>query len=76
MLNKTYYLSVLIVTIGASAQFYSYGIVNQEQTLVIDWINQTYTNRLGLHLSTGNLNMFWSFLVSSVPIGAIFGKLM
>lgn len=29
MFTKTYYLSVLTVLIGASTQFYSYGVVNQ-----------------------------------------------
>ncbi|KAI6183749.1 Solute carrier family 2, facilitated glucose transporter member 3 [Aphelenchoides bicaudatus] len=74
MFTSTYYVSVLIVTIGASSQFYSYGIVNQEQTLVISWINQTYTRR-GWHFSNEHLDTFWSFVVSSVPVGAIPGNI-
>lgn len=75
MFSRTYYLSVLVVTVGASAQFYSYGVVNNEQTLVISWINRTYTERSRWHLSVGKLNMFWSFVVSAIPVGAIVGKL-
>lgn len=73
MFTKTYYLSVLTVTIGASTQFYSYGVVNQGQELMIEWINQTYRERLGTQLTDGQLNLFWAFVVSSVAVGAIPG---
>ncbi|KAI6194694.1 MFS transporter, SP family [Aphelenchoides besseyi] len=75
MFTTTYYLSVLAATLGASTQFYSYGIVNQEQALLLRWINTTYTNR-GLQLTSSELNFLWSFIVSSIAIGAIPGALL
>src|SRR5690349_20770176 len=42
MFSTTYWVSVLTVTLGASTQFYSYGIVNPEQQLLTQWINSTY----------------------------------
>ncbi|KAI6197266.1 MFS transporter, SP family [Aphelenchoides besseyi] len=75
MFTTTYYLSVLAATLGASTQFYSYGIVNQEQALLLRWINTTYTNR-GTQLTGSQLNFLWSFIVSSIAIGAIPGALL
>ena len=40
-----YFVSVITVILGGSAQFYSYGVVNPSQSLISDWINQTYTDR-------------------------------
>lgn len=73
MFTKTYYLSVLTVLIGASTQFYSYGVVNQGQGVMIKWVNQTYLER-GFQLDSRQLDLFWSFVVSSVAIGAIPGE--
>ncbi|CAD5233263.1 unnamed protein product [Bursaphelenchus xylophilus] len=77
MFKCTYYLSVLAVTIGASTQFYSYGIVNPEQELIMKWINETYAVRWNTTgLTETELNVFWSFVVSSIAIGAILGALL
>ncbi|KAI1712029.1 sugar transporter domain-containing protein [Ditylenchus destructor] len=76
MLTPLYYASVLTVTLGGSTQFYSYGIVNPEQELITAWINETYAKRNGVGLSETGLNFFWSFVVSSIAIGAIFGALL
>uniref|UniRef100_A0A915EU00 Major facilitator superfamily (MFS) profile domain-containing protein n=1 Tax=Ditylenchus dipsaci TaxID=166011 RepID=A0A915EU00_9BILA len=76
MFNALYYISVLTVTLGASTQFYSYGIVNPEQELLTSWINSTYYSRDGIGLSQTALNLFWSFVVSSIAVGAIGGSLL
>uniref|UniRef100_A0A7E4ZSR0 MFS domain-containing protein n=1 Tax=Panagrellus redivivus TaxID=6233 RepID=A0A7E4ZSR0_PANRE len=73
MFTKTYYLTVATVTLGASTQFYSYGVVNPEQELITQWINQTYYERNGVPLTQTQQNLIWSFVVSSIAVGAIFG---
>jgi hypothetical protein len=45
MFTPVYYFTVLVVTLGASTQFYSYGIVNPEQEILNQWINNTYATR-------------------------------
>jgi MFS family permease len=77
MFTPLYYLTVLTVTLGASTQFYSYGIVNPEQELLTAWINETYAARnLNSGLNETQLNLFWSFLVSSISVGALIGALL
>ncbi|GMT05219.1 hypothetical protein PENTCL1PPCAC_27393, partial [Pristionchus entomophagus] len=71
-----YYITVVTVVLGGSAQFYSYGVVNPAQRLIMDWINQTYIERNGAGMSVTELNLFWSFVVSSIAIGAIVGALL
>ncbi|GMR31226.1 hypothetical protein PMAYCL1PPCAC_01421, partial [Pristionchus mayeri] len=71
-----YYLTVVTVVLGGSAQFYSYGVVNPAQRLIMDWIKQTYLERTGISLSVTQLNLFWSFVVSSIAVGAIVGALL
>eukprot|EP00080_Pristionchus_pacificus_P014242 PDM74262.1 C-type lectin [Pristionchus pacificus] len=71
-----YYLTVVTVVLGGSAQFYSYGVVNPAQRLIMDWINQTYYDRNGDALGVTELNLFWSFVVSSIAVGAIVGALL
>lgn len=73
MFSGTYWISVLTVTLGASTQFYSYGIVNPEQQLLTQWINSTYQGRNGVGLNETELNFYWSLVVSSIAIGAIAG---
>uniref|UniRef100_A0AC34QU67 Major facilitator superfamily (MFS) profile domain-containing protein n=1 Tax=Panagrolaimus sp. JU765 TaxID=591449 RepID=A0AC34QU67_9BILA len=73
MFTWTYFLTVSIVLLGGSTQFYSYGIVNPEQELITGWINATYLARTGVALSETSLNLIWSAVVSSIAIGAIFG---
>lgn len=64
------------MTLGASTQFYSYGIVNPEQELLVNWINVTYATRNNdAGLNETQLNLFWSFLVSSISVGALIGAL-
>ncbi|KAI6218338.1 MFS transporter, SP family [Aphelenchoides fujianensis] len=74
MFTATYYVSVLAATLGASTQFYSYGIVNQEKAVLTQWINATYSAR-GILLTDTQMSFLWSFIVSSVAIGAIPGAL-
>lgn len=45
MFTVKYFIAVATVAIGASTQFYSYGIVNPVLPLVTEWINQTYIER-------------------------------
>ncbi|KAI6180237.1 MFS transporter, SP family [Aphelenchoides besseyi] len=74
MFSPLYFLTVIVTTLGASTQFYNYGIVNPEQELLTEWINETYANRNhGVGLSETQLNLFWSFTVSSIAVGAIVG---
>ncbi|CAB3410149.1 unnamed protein product [Caenorhabditis bovis] len=73
MVTKTYIVSVFTVILGGSAQFYSYGVVNPAQVIITKWINETYTERYGTPLSLTISNLFWSFVVSSIAIGAIIG---
>ncbi|TKR81973.1 hypothetical protein L596_015762 [Steinernema carpocapsae] len=75
MFTWTYYLTVFTAAIGASTQFYSFGIVNPVQTIIMNWVNVTYTERLGTTLNLTQLNLIWSFTVSSIAIGAMFGGL-
>ncbi|KAI6192290.1 MFS transporter, SP family [Aphelenchoides bicaudatus] len=76
MFKPIYYLTVLTVTLGASTQFYSYGIVNPEQELLTNWINTTYASRQhSSGLTETQLNLFWSLVVSSISIGALVGAL-
>uniref|UniRef100_A0A914LT32 Major facilitator superfamily (MFS) profile domain-containing protein n=1 Tax=Meloidogyne incognita TaxID=6306 RepID=A0A914LT32_MELIC len=74
MFTFTYYVSVLTVIIGGSAQFYTYDVINPAQTTLIKWLNQTYSSR-GELKTEAELNMVWSMIVSCVAIGAIFGAL-
>ncbi|KAF7632078.1 MFS domain-containing protein [Meloidogyne graminicola] len=76
MFHPTYYVTVLTVCLGASTQFYSFGIINPVQELLTEWINQTYIRRNGSGLDLTGMNIFWSFVVSSVAIGAIVGALL
>lgn len=75
MFKPIYYIAVITATLGASTQFYSYGIVNPEQELLTTWINNTYINR-GHIMDKSELKLFWSFVVSSIAIGAIIGALL
>ena len=59
--TSTYYISVLVVTLGGSTQFYSYGIINVGQGIITEWINQTYTERNGEPLNQTKLNVIWRF---------------
>ena len=74
--KPVYFIAVLTVTLGASTHFYSYGIVNPEQTFLSDWINETYFNKSGRPLTLTELNWIWSLMVGSISIGAIFGALL
>nr|CAD2181352.1 unnamed protein product [Meloidogyne enterolobii] len=76
MFHTTYYISVFTVCLGASTQFYSFGIINPVQELLTEWINETYIRRNGAGLDLTGMNIFWSFVVSSVAIGAIIGALL
>ncbi|CAI5456740.1 unnamed protein product [Caenorhabditis angaria] len=73
MVTFRYFLSVITVVLGGSAQFYSYGVVNPAQVIITSWINQTYTERYGTPLTLTLSNVIWSFVVSSIAIGAIVG---
>ncbi|ETN84972.1 MFS transporter, SP family [Necator americanus] len=73
MFTPRYYISVVTVILGGSAQFYSYGIVNPAQRLLTSWINETYIERYGGPLTLTESNFLWSFVVSSIAIGAILG---
>lgn len=75
MFRSKYYISVLTVTIGGSSQFYSYDIVNPEQDILTEWINKTYFNRNGSIMNRYQLDFYWSIVVSSIAMGAIFGAL-
>jgi len=44
--------------------------------LLTEWINETYIRRNGAGLDLTGMNIFWSFVVSSVAIGAIIGALL
>uniref|UniRef100_A0A0M3IN89 MFS domain-containing protein n=1 Tax=Ascaris lumbricoides TaxID=6252 RepID=A0A0M3IN89_ASCLU len=76
MFTSRYYITVIVVAIGASAQFYSYGIVNPTQPILTNWINATYQRRYAALMNKSQFNIFWSFVVSSVSIGAIVGSLL
>uniref|UniRef100_A0A1I7YPD3 MFS domain-containing protein n=1 Tax=Steinernema glaseri TaxID=37863 RepID=A0A1I7YPD3_9BILA len=76
MFTPTYYLTVFTVAIGASTQFYSFGIVNPVQTIIMEWINTTYWERYDYPLNLTQLNVLWSFVVSSIAVGAIIGALL
>ncbi|CAI4225537.1 unnamed protein product [Auanema sp. JU1783] len=73
MVTLRYFVTVITVILGGSAQFYSYGVVNPAQPLLTSWINQTYTERYGTPLSLTVSNLIWSFIVSSIAVGAILG---
>ncbi|EPB67143.1 transporter, major facilitator family protein [Ancylostoma ceylanicum] len=73
MFTARYYITVITVVLGGSAQFYSYGIVNPAQRLLTSWINETYIDRYGGPLTLTQSNLLWSFVVSSLAIGAIIG---
>ncbi|CAP27983.2 Protein CBG08087 [Caenorhabditis briggsae] len=73
MVTKKYFITVATVVLGGSAQFYSYGVVNPAQVIITDWINQTYIERYKTPLSLTVSNVIWSFVVSSIAIGAILG---
>ncbi|GMR31227.1 hypothetical protein PMAYCL1PPCAC_01422, partial [Pristionchus mayeri] len=70
-----YYLTVIAVVLGGSAQFYSFNVVNPSERLIMDWINQTYYERDGIVMSVTKLKFCWSFVVSSIAVGAIVGAL-
>ncbi|KAI1704957.1 sugar transporter domain-containing protein [Ditylenchus destructor] len=72
----SYYVSVAVVTIGGSSQFYSYDVVNPEQEILTSWINETFYERDGIGMDKSSLNIYWSVVVSSIAIGAICGALM
>jgi MFS family permease len=55
---------------------YSYAIVNPVQQLMQTWINQTYIDRTNQSMSIAELDNYWSFLVSSIAIGAIVGSML
>ncbi|KAK0390287.1 hypothetical protein QR680_019279 [Steinernema hermaphroditum] len=76
MFTPTYYLTVFTVAIGASTQFYSFGIVNPVQTIIMEWVNTTYSERYNYPLNLTQLNLLWSFVVSSIAVGAIIGALL
>ncbi|KAL3092449.1 hypothetical protein niasHS_007658 [Heterodera schachtii] len=78
MFTPTYFVSVATVCLGASTQFYSFGIINPEQELLTQWINMTYIRRNGggPGLNLTEMNLYWSFVVSSIAIGAIVGALL
>ncbi|EGT54824.1 hypothetical protein CAEBREN_21618 [Caenorhabditis brenneri] len=73
MVTAKYLVTVTTVVLGGSAQFYSYGVVNPAQVVITDWINQTYIERYKAPLSLTVSNVIWSFVVSSIAIGAILG---
>ncbi|KAL6724960.1 hypothetical protein Aduo_019796 [Ancylostoma duodenale] len=73
MFKARYYVTIITVVLGGSAQFYSYGIVNPAQRLLTSWINETYIDRYGGPLTLTQSNLLWSFVVSSLAIGAIIG---
>ncbi|KAF1745788.1 hypothetical protein GCK72_022235 [Caenorhabditis remanei] len=73
MVTAKYLITVTTVVLGGSAQFYSYGVVNPAQVIITDWINQTYIERYKTPLSLTVSNVIWSFVVSSIAIGAILG---
>ncbi|KAI1700864.1 sugar transporter domain-containing protein [Ditylenchus destructor] len=76
MLKPIYYVSLLTVALGASIQFYSYNVVNTSQEVVTNWINTTYFKRNGSIMSNSQLNLFWSIVVASIAVGALFGALL
>ncbi|CAD6185249.1 unnamed protein product [Caenorhabditis auriculariae] len=73
MVTSRYIITVVTVVLGGSAQFYSYGVVNPAQVVITDWINSTYATRYSTPLTLTASNFIWSFVVSSIAIGAIIG---
>ncbi|CAI2355520.1 unnamed protein product [Caenorhabditis sp. 36 PRJEB53466] len=73
MVTLIYSITVSTVVLGGSAQFYSYGVVNPAQTVISNWINQTYITRYNTPLTITVSNILWSFIVSSIATGAIVG---
>ena len=45
MFTWRYYVTLFAVAIGASFQFYSYGVVNPPQRLLEAWLRDVYRNR-------------------------------
>ena len=45
MFTWRYYVTLFAVAIGASFQFYSYGVVNPPQRLLETWLRDVYRNR-------------------------------
>lgn len=76
MVTARYVLTVVTVALGASTQFYTYGVINPSQELLEEWINKTYYHRNGHGMTSMSLSVYWSFVVSSVAIGAFIGSLL
>ncbi len=72
-------VTIAVTAIGASFQFYNYGVVNNAQGILQRWMNETYAARnpsRGLGLSSGALTLVWSFFVACFSIGALIGSIL
>jgi hypothetical protein len=70
-----YYMAVFSVAIGASFQFYSFGVVNPPATIVTKWMSDVYASR-GQALSAASLTFLWSATTAIIAIGACIGSLL
>ena len=59
MFTWRYYVTLFSVAIGASFQFYSYGVVNPPQRLLEAWLCDVYRNR-----STDGVGNLFTFISS------------
>ncbi len=51
-------------------------MVNPEQEILMNWINNSYYLRDGVGMDISKLNLFWSFAVSAIAVGAIVGSIL
>uniref|UniRef100_A0A7E4VTN9 MFS domain-containing protein n=1 Tax=Panagrellus redivivus TaxID=6233 RepID=A0A7E4VTN9_PANRE len=75
-ITPTYGITILCTALGASFQFYTYGVINPAQEVISAWINETNFERHGRYLDETSSNLFWSVVVAIVTVGGIFGALI
>lgn len=68
-------LTVAVTAAGSSFQFYSFAVLNTPQTIIQNWINDSFYRRNHVGLNDSSMTLFWSFLTSSICLGAFAGCL-
>ncbi|XP_078410082.1 solute carrier family 2, facilitated glucose transporter member 11-like [Cetorhinus maximus] len=70
-------LSIFATSIGGTFQYgFNLSIINAPTTFIQNFLNETWTERYGMHLESWVITLLWSFIVVAYAIGGLVGSLI
>ncbi|XP_070502732.1 solute carrier family 2, facilitated glucose transporter member 1-like [Chironomus tepperi] len=74
--NKALFITGLATTFGSAVVGgYNIGVINAPSSYMQAWANETLYTKYGIQLSSGGIDLLWSFIVSIFLVGGAVGSL-